>query len=340
MPSADSNKIRTNPRPTCLLCGNSGEILYSDLVDRMFGAPGIWSLRMCSNAGCGLCWLDPLPVNEDIPLLYSTYYTHSPGASAQSLFAKFRALFYGGYLAISGIPSTLLGLTQARRQLLHMFLEGLKPGKVLEVGCGSGEFLHRMHKLGWEGTGLDFDEKAIEHAKTLYGSSGTFLHSDLTGAKFADNSFDAVTMNHVIEHVPDPVELLKEVRRVLKPGGKFVAATPNISSFGHGKFHDCWRGLETPRHLQIFSPEALQQSGRDAGFSDVKVITTAANADTIIGASFSLIKAKDAGDRQSGNKVKLNFLRGLRALFLQYRESFLLKRNPNCGEEVLLICHK
>lgn len=254
---------------------------------------------------------------------------------------RLRSFFYNGYLTATYVPSRLLGLRQAKRKIVNMFLDDLKPGRLLDVGCGSGDFLHRMHKLGWSVIGLDFDANAIENAKAQYGSELTVLHTDLPSAHFPDNSFDAVTMHHVIEHVLDPVALLVETRRILKAGGRLVVATPNINSFGHKKFRDSWRGLETPRHLQVFSLKALEQCARKASFNFIKVNSSAANADIIIGASFGLIEAKKKGDSLSETRrVKTNFLRGIRSLLLQYREALLLRHNPDCGEETVLICQK
>jgi SAM-dependent methyltransferase len=334
-------EIRTVPRPTCLLCGSQGKPLYSDLKDRMFAVPGNWSLKQCTNNDCGLCWLNPTPLEADIPQLYRAYYTHGDeGGSGQNLLARLRVFFYSGYMAATYLPSNILGLRKAKQQISNMFLLDLQPGKLLDVGCGSGHFLHRMYKLGWSATGLDFDAKAIEYAKAQYGSQLTVLATDLAGAKFAGNSFNAVTMNHVIEHVPDPIELLREARRVLKTDGRLVVTTPNIRSFGHEKFRDCWRGLETPRHLQIFSLAALRECARKAGFTRIKVITSSANADIIIGGSFGFLEAKATGDCSSGSRVKINFIRGVRSLLLQYREAFRLRRDPECGEELILFCEK
>ncbi|MGO8765422.1 MAG: class I SAM-dependent methyltransferase [Limisphaerales bacterium] len=332
--------IRTTPRPLCPLCGNAGNVLYPDLQDRMFAVPGTWSLKQCNNQNCCFCWLDPTPVAEDLHLLYQAYYTHETSEPGKNPTAKFRAFFYSAYMAAAYVPSTILGLTKARKDILHMYLHDSRPGKLLDVGCGSGIFLHQMYKLGWSATGLDFDPKAIENARLKYGTDLTVMHTDLPGAKFPDNSFDAVTMNHVIEHVSDPIGLLGEARRVLKTGGKLIAATPNIQSFGHSKFHDLWRGLEPPRHLQIFSLASLRECARQAGFDRVRVISTAANADTIIGGSFGFAEAKATGDCSSGGRVQINFVRGLRSLLLQYREALQMRRDPECGEELVLICEK
>jgi ubiquinone/menaquinone biosynthesis C-methylase UbiE len=333
-------EIRTTPRPLCLVCGSEGKTLYPDLQDRMFAVPGTWSLKQCNNPSCGLCWLDPMPVEEDLPTFYVNYFTHEISDPKQRLLFRLRTGLYTGYLFVKSVPSVFLGLNSARNHIQHMFLQDKKPGKLLDVGCGSGVFLHRMYKLGWSATGLDFDAKAIENAKIKYGTDLTVMHSDLHGAKFPNDSFDAVTMSHVIEHAPDPIGLITECKRVLKPGGRLVITTPNINSNGHKRFRDCWWGLDSPRHLQIFSLSALRDCAIKAGFQSATSSTSAANADTFIGGSFGFAEAKRTGDHSSGSRVKINFVRGLRSLLLQYREAIQLRHNPECGEELVLICEK
>lgn len=332
--------IRTTPRPLCPLCGNAGNVLYPDLQDRMFAVPGTWSLKQCNNQNCCFCWLDPMPLEEDIPMFYANYFTHEISDSKQRRLFRLRTMLYRGYLLAASIPSAILGLNRARNQIQHMYLLDKKPGKLLDVGCGSGVFLHRMYQLGWSATGLDFDPKAIENARLKYGTDLTVMHTDLPGAKFPDNSFDAVTMSHVIEHAPDPITLVTECRRILRPGGRVVITTPNIRGNGHKIFRDCWWGLDSPRHLQVFSLAALRECARKTGFDSVTGHTTAANADTFIGGSFGFVEAKATGDCSSGGRVQINFVRGLRSLLLQYREALQMRRDPECGEELVLICEK
>jgi SAM-dependent methyltransferase len=90
---------------------------------------------------------------------------------------------------------------------------------------------------------------------------------------YTSESFDAIHLCHVIEHVPDPQGLLAECARLLRPGGKLVIFTPNISSLSHRIFRQDWRGLEPPRHLQVFSPGAMQKMFDGSAFTSVSVET-------------------------------------------------------------------
>src|ERR1035437_2175287 len=81
---APSDVIATRPCPNCYLCGTPGVPLYHGLPDRLFGASGEWNLSRCPAAGCGLIWLDPMPLAEDIGKAYETYFTHGDSAVAEA----------------------------------------------------------------------------------------------------------------------------------------------------------------------------------------------------------------------------------------------------------------
>ncbi len=83
-------------------------------------------------------------------------------------------------------------------------------------------------------------------------------------------SFDAITMNHVLEHLHDPTRVLRACHRLLKDGGQLWLSTPNIDSYGHRIFGKDWRGLEAPRHLVLFGPDSLNRALRDAGFGRIR----------------------------------------------------------------------
>lgn len=330
--------IKTHARPTCLLCDCRGRTLYAELADSLFNAPGIWNLKQCENTDCGLIWLDPSPIEAELPRLYQSYFFSDRASGQQLPFSqRLRAILYRVYRIAGYLPSALLGLREAQREMHCLYLSELPPGKLLDVGCGDGTFLHRMQSKGWKVDGLDFDANAIESARTRYGLN--LRRGDLAGAHLPEDTFDAVTMNHVIEHVPDPLAMLRATRRVLKPGGRLVVVTPNSLSLGHKSFQAHWVNLDPPRHLQIFTPNALRASAVRAGLKVVAFQSSAANADNFIGASHGVRKFYSNRSRKKPAS-QINVIRALRSLLFQYRESVLLRRDPDIGEEAVLICTK
>lgn len=272
--------IGTRPCLYCDLCGHEGEFLYSNQQDRLFGAHGSWNLKQCINQDCGLIWLDPMPLKEEIEKAYASYYTHViPDSSGRpGVLRRIRNVIERGYLAKEynyKIDSRPL-LARSLGNLLYLLpiqrreadanvrcLSALPGGRLLDVGCGSGEWLLAMQQRGWQVEGIDFDENAVKVAA----QRGLRVHcNSLEQHGFPDNYFDAVTSNHLIEHVPDPVQLLVECARILKPGGKLVILTPNNTSFSHRVFKQNWRGLEPPRHLHIFSTPSMRRALAMAGF--------------------------------------------------------------------------
>ena len=137
-------------------------------------------------------------------------------------------------------------------------------------GCGNGRQLERLAQAGWQVEGVDFDERAVQTARRL----GLDVRvGDLASVRYPDEKFDAVILSHVIEHVPDPVALLTECRRVLRHGGQLVLATPNSESLGHRTYGKAWLGLDPPRHLLVFTPRALAKAAERAGFNDPATTT-------------------------------------------------------------------
>jgi len=328
-----SRTIRTKPRPRCLLCDSAGETLYQNRRDPLFGAPGTWNAKRCPKEDCGLIWLDPTPVEEDLHLAYQNYFTHDDDTGKSGGASQLRAVLYQIYRVGTSLPAALIGLLASQKRMSRMFLDGITPGKLLDVGCGDGTYLNRMRGLGWTVEGVDFDAKAITSAKKKYGLD--LRSGDLASAGFPDNSFDAVTLSHVIEHVPDPIGLLTEAKRVLKPGGQLVVTTPNSGSYGHDTFRAHWFGFDPPRHLQLFSPKTLRETARRAGFQAIEASSTAANADIFIGGSCAI---QDSANHRLDAHPRPNLARTAKAMRLQYREHLHLRTAPDSGEEAVLIC--
>lgn len=126
-------------------------------------------------------------------------------------------------------------------------------GNLLDIGAGTGDFLLVAKNNGWNSVGIEPSEKAKAIAKT----KGVELKSDLS--EFEDTSFDIITMWHVLEHVPNLENQIKELKRLLKPNGSILIAVPNFKSFDANYYKEFWAAYDVPRHLWHFSKTAIQK---------------------------------------------------------------------------------
>lgn len=342
------NEIRARPYPNCYVCGAKGQMLYQGLRDHLFSAPGKWDFKECPRPECGLLWLDPMPLEEEIGKAYQDYYTHQMIPSTKDTPARqvyrfvkrgYLAHKYGYYgrplTSWNRLLSLLIYLHPGRRadfDFSVMYLPAQTNGRLLEVGCGNGWMLKSMQDLGWEVRGVDRDPVAVQYAK---GQGLEVCLGTLETQRNSANYFDAVTMSHVIEHVHDPLRLLTESHRVLKAGGRLVVVTPNSKSWGHKLFKEAWRGLEPPRHLHVFTPSALRNLAEKAGFRKSYVSTTIRDANELFIASQALRSwSKSASNPQPPRALRM------KARGMQLMEWLLLKVRPDLGEEIVLIGEK
>lgn len=331
--NASTSEIRTQPHPNCILCGLPGRPLYADLPSALFETAGRWHFSQCPRSECGLIWINPCPIENDLHLAYERYFTHEEASDGDT--GGLRNILYSIYLAANCPIWWATGVAREKARRKQMFLEETPPGKLLDVGCGDGTFLHLMRSKGWDVDGIDFDPKAVETAKRKFGLA--LRHGDLRAASLPADTFDAVTMSHVIEHLPQPVEMLAEIKRILKPGGRLIMTTPNTAGIGHIKFGSAWFGIDAPRHLHLFNKRSLSEAARRASLEVHWAGSTSASADVFIGASYTIMENKQ---HRMGHQPTPSVLRTFKAAGWQLREHFTLKRDPDCGEELVLICQK
>lgn len=148
------------------------------------------------------------------------------------------------------------------------YVNSLKPGKILDVGCGLGFFLSAINNQ-WGKYGVEISEFASDYARQHFPGINIFT-GKLLQAKYNDNFFDVVYFYHVIEHVENPGELLKEIYRVTKTNGILVTGTPNIESFCAKRFKGNYRLLGTP-HIILFPKSTLITLLEKNGFKPFKV---------------------------------------------------------------------
>jgi len=265
---------------SCPVCGLDIPLfLHKELTDRIFWAPGKWTMNRCGSCNSG--YLNPRPTLETIKLAYETYYTHpvyaASGASRDGFVSRVRRVLANGYLnwrfgtryseanhfgiVISWIYPKFKNILNRRYRHIPKISSD---ASVLDVGFGDGSFLERAANAGWTVTGVDSDLVTVHAAKKR---GLNVLHGGIETLDDMSSHFDVITLSHVIEHVHDPRAVLRRAYRLLKPGGIIWLETPNIDSFGHRRFGRHWRGLEPPRHLVLFNWDSLENLLEEEGFS-------------------------------------------------------------------------
>lgn len=334
--------IHTEEISHCLLCGEQGRPLYAGLHDRLFGAPGEWGHLQCRR--CGLLWLSPRPTPSELHKVYAGYYTHTDGsrkARLSSLRERVRRELHAtvpGYEGLSAGSSwrfagqllASMPLVKERVALYAMLLGAANKRRILDVGCGSGDFLSLMHDAGWEVAGVEPDAAAAQFARERYAIP--VIGSVLEDAGFVDHSFDVVVLNHVIEHVFDPVGLLKECARVVKASGIVVVVTPNLSSRGYQVFGESWIHLDPPRHLHLFSSATMRACCEKAGLAIQQVRTSARTAAWVC-ADSRTIEHRGNVNRDARARIGVRLM----GLAFQRREENLRKSDRTVGEELLVV---
>ncbi len=146
--------------------------------------------------------------------------------------------------------------TLLKKKSLVGKMTGKSRGTILDIGSGTGAFLHTMQLAGWNVTGLEPDTAARDRALKLYD-----LHLNLSEQLYSlpAGSFDAITLWHVLEHVHDLHGYINQINTVLKPGGKIFIAVPNYTSYDEEVYKEYWAAYDVPRHLYHFSPKAMQE---------------------------------------------------------------------------------
>lgn len=255
----------------CPVCENSERtLLFDNLTDvNQRCAPGRWALWRCHGCGCG--YLDPRPTAQSIVCAYANYPTHEvvedsdlerrgPRRLAASTRNSYLNRKYGArrYPTNSWAWTLLYLLPPPLRWewdylMRHIPRPSPYGGRLLDVGCGNGDFMALAKRSGWNPLGLDFDPGACQTA-TERGLEARCGGLDLLDK---EETFDYITLGHVIEHVHDAVAMLREIWKHLSPGGTLWFATPNLSGPGFSRFGAAWASLETPRHLHLFDKKSL-----------------------------------------------------------------------------------
>ena len=140
---------------------------------------------------------------------------------------------------------------------------GMQSGRIMDVGTGTGFFLNEMSRHGWQVTGTEKSPDARQFAQTEF-NLNMLETEELFNLK--DNSFDVITLWHVLEHIHRLQENMQTFRRLLKKEGKLIIAVPNHDSYDAQHYKEFWAAYDVPRHIWHFAPQQMQLLGEKYGF--------------------------------------------------------------------------
>jgi 2-polyprenyl-3-methyl-5-hydroxy-6-metoxy-1,4-benzoquinol methylase len=232
----------------CPLCTCGQSVPYQRITVTRGPAAGLYELRKCE--ACELIFVDPRLDDSILAKLYDEDFYFSTG------------------WALQGISELVLQQIQRTRQ--RRVQRFIRSGALLDVGSGDGRFVHHMASEGWQATGIDFSPAAQALARAR-GGSGRFLCGSIFDHELEPASIDVVTLWQVLEHIGETREFLERTHELMRPGGVFVAAVPNIESVSARLTGERWWGLDVPRHLVHFSPRTLRRALEHAGFTVIRV---------------------------------------------------------------------
>ena len=230
----------------CALCNSDNYKIMLKAKDyRCHVTADDFNLVQCKE--CGLVYVNPRPSKEEIKEFYP----------------------YGYYPSGDFMTKTVKYLL--RKEKIRQVKKYKKRGKLLDVGCGDGDFLFGMSGVGFEVFGVDTSAEAVKLARQKLRNKDRIYNCELRGVEFPDKFFDVVTLFHVLEHLPHPHQELLEINRILKDNGILILSMPDIDSFAFNVFKKYWFCLDIPRHLYHFSTKTIRDMLGLAGFQVVRI---------------------------------------------------------------------
>ncbi len=227
----------------CMLCNSKNQkilVLTSD-SDGLYN--NNFEIRKCNK--CGFVWTNPQPDEKEMKKLYVSGYYVEKIPYITSFFSKV--------------------FINARIRKIEAFKSS---GRILDFGCGDGEFLQRLNKGRWEAVGTDFSEGVLQRIKGKK-KDFRFIECDINKLNW-EGDFDVISLWGVFEHISAPHEFLKLFRKMLKKNGLLFLSVPNIESYEAKLGCRNWFHLDPPRHLFHYSPNTIKTLLEMENFKIVK----------------------------------------------------------------------
>lgn len=230
----------------CILCGvDDYKVILKSKDYRFHLSNNLYHLVECNR--CGLTYLNPMPTEEEVSKFYPENYYTSKNLSDK----------------ITRSYSMLMEKMKAAE--INKYKNG---GRILDLGCGTGDFLSVFDYKKWERFGIDISERAYKIAENKIDN---VFCGRLVDCKFPNKYFDVVTLNHVLEHIIDPREELNEIFRILNDDGILFIRVPNIDTMQFKITREFWLHLDVPRHIYFYSKKTVKLLLEKSGFKVIKI---------------------------------------------------------------------
>jgi 2-polyprenyl-3-methyl-5-hydroxy-6-metoxy-1,4-benzoquinol methylase len=235
----------------CIVCGAREFITAFKCIDHLVSSKE-FSIMRCK--ACGFMFTQGIPEPAQIGAYYESpeYISHTGGRKSLT------DILYGISRSI---------MLRHKTGIVKKFTNTAK-GTILDIGAGTGHFVMQMQKIGWNALGVEISDNARRHATEINEIS---LIPSLKEGNFAENSFDAITMWHVLEHIHEPEVYLNNLCTILKKGGILIIALPNPESTDARHYKNNWAAYDVPRHLWHFSINHINTLTSRAGLRPVAV---------------------------------------------------------------------
>jgi SAM-dependent methyltransferase len=224
----------------CVVCGEA---------EQLSPAHEKWGIAMRRCDRCGHLFTSP----------------RMPAAAVAELYGSF---YWEQYQVAIGSPSLeerlAFDLAGGRHKLERDVLPHRRSGRLLDIGASSGGLVRQALDAGFDAAGLEPAPEVCRRAREVHGVR--MYEGTLAGQAFPDASWDVITLHDVLEHLFEPVDELREIHRVLAPGGIVVIETPTTDSLNHAEQGVAWSTISPLEHVHLFSQRAAQQLLEGLGF--------------------------------------------------------------------------
>ena len=211
------------------------------------------NFELIHNSECGFLETSPQPSSDKLPKYYKSedYISHTN--SKRNVFEKV-------YHVVRSIS------LKSKLNLINSFSSEEK--ELLDIGCGTGDFLQTAQQSNWNVSGIEPNEEAREIANKKT-NAAVFDTSELSN--FKNNSFDVISLWHVLEHLPNLEKQIALFQKLLKPNGRLIIAVPNYKSFDADYYKQFWAAYDVPRHLWHFNQDSISKLVSKQSFEVIKV---------------------------------------------------------------------